>query len=640
MEIATGSGTRPGRRTPVTAGHHLYPSVLLAAGLVAAYIGERMLQSGTASVALDVLGGLLILAAVATRAVVVHKQASRDRGGGRWLLVLYGLAAAAVALHFITDELVYRSTGRMFDQLYPRLGGVVEVLWPALLLMAMLPILFVELSLAGMKSAPVLDQGRVGAAMMSGLGLAFALVFCFCVSYVASERDIKADFSYFRTARAGESTKKLVRALDKTIKVYLFFPPANEVREEVESYFGDLTGESKQLVIEHYDQALHPAKARELGVNGNGTIVFGRDTLREQMTIPLTLENARARLKNLDHEVHKRIIGVSRANRIAYFTQGHEEAGTDGNENDQRPVVAAMRELLVDLGFEPKELGLAHGLATDVPKDATVVITVGPRKPFMKEELASLERYLDRHGRLLLALDPEWGQPMEPLLTGLGLKWNPITLANDELHIKRTYQNTDRVNLATGSYASHSSVSTISRFGMRAPVIMFGAGYLEKLQKEAVGLVNVDFTVHADINTWNDKNGNFQFDQAAGETRGAYELVAAVTRRNAGATSPENEARVLVLADADAVGDFVIRRNPANVYLTRDALRWLSGDESVSGPINTEEDVPVTHTRKQDVAWFYSSIFAAPALVVALGLVVTRKRRRKKTNAAPAEVKP
>ena len=44
---------------------------------------------------------------------------------------------------------------------------------------------------------------------------------------------------------------------------------------------------------------------------------------------------------------------------------------------------------------------------------------------------------------------------------------------------------------------------------------MIGAGYLEKNEKSAVGIVNVDFTVHAQPETWNDKDGNFEQDQAA-----------------------------------------------------------------------------------------------------------------------------
>jgi hypothetical protein len=60
------------------------------------------------------------------------------------------------------------------------------------------------------------------------------------------------------------------------------------------------------------------------------------------------------------------------------------------------------------------------------------------------------------------------------------------------------------------------------------------------------------------------------------------------------------------------------------------------GDEGFSGVASTEADVPITHTRKQDVAWFYSSIFLMPVLVIGLGLLVTRNRRRGKSVAAAA----
>jgi hypothetical protein len=38
----------------------------------------------------------------------------------------------------------------------------------------------------------------------------------------------------------------------------------------------------------------------------------------------------------------------------------------------------------------------------------------------------------------------------------------------------------------------------------------------------------------------------------------------------------------------------------------------------------------VTHTRKQDVAWFYSTIFLAPALVLGIGWMTTKRRRKDK----------
>jgi hypothetical protein len=35
----------------------------------------------------------------------------------------------------------------------------------------------------------------------------------------------------------------------------------------------------------------------------------------------------------------------------------------------------------------------------------------------------------------------------------------------------------------------------------------------------------------------------------------------------------------------------------------------------------------VNHTRKEDVVWFYGSVFAMPMLVLGLGFFMTRKRR-------------
>lgn len=610
------------------AGHQMFPSLVYGAGFVAVYAGQRIVDAGRASTVATAAGALLVALAVALRGVQLARPGAQGRGALRSLLVLYALGLAALLLYFLGSNVFFRLTGTTFEQRFPRGSGVAAALWPALLVASTLPVLFVELSLAAMKRAPTLDDGRVRAAMLSGLGTSFALVLCFAACYVAAERDVKLDLSYFRTAKAGDASKKLVRALDKPVHVHVFFPPANEVREEVESYFSDLTRESRRLVVEHYDHALAPAKAKELGVSGNGIIVIGRDAVREQIALPLKLESARSQLRVLDQEVHKRIMGVSRPDRIAYFTQGHDERTFDpAGDTDKRATLRKIKAMMTDLSFEPRDLGLAQGLAADVPADAAIVLIIGPKKAFLKEETASLLRYLDRKGRILVALDPDAGVAMDDLLAPLSLKFNPVTLANDRLFVRKGFGQADRANIATNAYSSHASVSTIGRF--RAHVGFFGAGHLEKNEKGAVGIVNVDFSIHADSNTWADKNGNFEHDVAT-EPRMAYELAAAVSKRNASAIAVEDEARAVVIADSDAIADELLEGSRGNAYLAWDAVRWLGGEEALAGAVNTEEDTPVTHTRKQDLAWFYSSIFAAPALVLGIGFAMTRRRRPKK----------
>jgi len=64
------------------------------------------------------------------------------------------------------------------------------------------------------------------------------------------------------------------------------------------------------------------------------------------------------------------------------------------------------------------------------------------------------------------------------------------------------------------------------------------------------------------------------------------------------------------------------------------------GDEAFSGITSPEADAPVSHTRKQDVLWFYGTIFLAPALAAlcaigaALAVYEWRRPRTAKTNLA------
>ena len=78
--------------------------------------------------------------------------------------------------------------------------------------------------------------------------------------------------------------------------------------------------------------------------------------------------------------------------------------------------------------------------------------------------------------------------------------------------------------------------------------------------------------------------------------------------------------RAVVFADSDALSDGVLAAY-GNRYLVFDAIRWLSGDESIAGEVSSETDVPIAHTRKQDQAWFYACIFVVPLMVLGVGFL-------------------
>ncbi len=84
----------------------------------------------------------------------------------------------------------------------------------------------------------------------------------------------------------------------------------------------------------------------------------------------------------------------------------------------------------------------------------------------------------------------------------------------------------------------------------------------------------------------------------------------------------------LVYADAEMFTDAVLSSLRINASLAADGMRWLGKEENLAGTTVSEEDVPIQHTRAQDVGWFYSTILGAPALVLLFGLVGVQRRRR------------
>jgi hypothetical protein len=599
-------------------------SLVYFVGMLLTYVGERIIGAGHAR-ALTAVGVLLLGIAIALRATRAKKSDVERGKVERMLLALYAVGVFAVALYIAQSDLASPVFGKPLERDWPKLSTVLAALWPAVWLFSALPVVMAEFSYAAVARAPKLELPRIRDAVWSGVGLAGAVVFAFALSYVGSERDAKKDFSYFRTARPSESTHKLVRTMDQPVQVSIFFPPSNEVREQVATYFDDLRKESKLLELTYYDRDVDVQKAKELGVTGNGTIVIARGGHREPLNIGLELEAARSQLRNLDKDVQQRLLKVARAPRNVYFVTGHGERTFDtAGENDKRPTLRTLREVLQGQGYNVRTLGAAEGLAQDVPQDATVVVLVGPQKPLLPEESAALVRYFDRGGRLFVALEPDPAVDAHELLAPLGLKFVPVTLCSDMAFARRSNQLSDRANIVTGTFSSHPSVTTLGRFGGRAPLIFVGAGHYEEVAlKDKPKNVSIDVTVRAHASTWSDENGNFTYDPPK-EVKKQYDLAAAVTKKGAD-KEKKDEGRAIVLGDSDLISDGPIDAygNPAFVI---DGMKWLVGDEAIAGEPTNENDVPIVHTKKQDQVWFYGSSFLMPALALGAGWLATRRR--------------
>jgi hypothetical protein len=684
---------------PVSAPGWLLP--LYLGGMVFVFIGERVLaglEKGAGFV--TGLGVLAVLAATLLRFAPRFRSGGERRSierllallsvGGLVALALYGLSTPWGNEHFGIDGLA--------DTAKARTNEFLTVAFAALFVVSTLPMIFAETALRPMRHSAHPESRRVRAAAGAGMTLAIAAVYGALLVYAASGPKLDVDYSYFKTSLPSESTVKLAQSLPDPVRVVAFFPQVNEVKSEVERYLNELRPRAPKLQIEIRDRLLAPKLAKELRATQDGSIVLSRGTTTQNLMIGTELKQAQSKLKTLDRDFQEQLTKLARARRTAYLSVGHGELNdSPRGKSDEIGARSAsiVRTLLQRLNYLVKDIGLAQGLAREVPDDADLVVILGPTEPFAPEELAALDRYVKRNGKLFLALDadafstrdfvvaeeaeatapepapsakapapassgsatpassaappvppPPSAGPLNALAGLVGLQYSTDVLVNERMHARVRNDETDRTRLVTQSFSSHASVSSLNRGGSRVAFVVFGSGSLEKAR---TATQKMDFAVKAPAGTFPDRNRNYTLDRDT-EKVTTFNLAAAVTATgtdaaNAAAKPPEKkddkkdkpdektappEMRAFVVADADALSDFVLGAVVPNQMLFVDAVRWLVGEETFAGPPNTEEDKRIQHTKQQDLTWFYLTIFGVPGLVLAGGVFASRRSRRER----------
>jgi hypothetical protein len=609
-------------------------------GLLLVFIGQRIIgESGLTRTLLDGVGAALCVGALIVRLInrgrimeLVKKAAEAERAAARSVAqvelatsVLYGLGLLALGLYGLATPAGLDVLGIRETPLGEEFGAILGGFWMALLACSLLPLLFIELSYAGMPAAGAVELRRIHLSGAAGLTLGFALTYLMALNYAATEYEVRRDLSYFRVTAPSESSIGLVKRLDQDVEVVLFYPETNEVLDQLRPYFDELATHSKHLKVSVRDHVLAPALAKEHRVRGNGHVLILRGEQGKTFPVGTELESARRKLRTLDGTFQENFTAVTQPERFFYTTMGHGERTDRSSDQPEGAGINSLATFVRQLGMRHRNLGLSQGLASQVPEDASVVAVVGPTTELLPEEVASLRRWVEAGGRLLLLLETNTSAGLDPVLETLGLRLEPGVLAHEEHYRLLTDTSADRASIVSNRYSSHPSVTTCSRGANHGiATVFFNAGHISE-RRGSKARVNV--ILRSMPGTWADRDGDLTYDEGQ-EDRMTYSIGAAVTLPVEGAE--EGEARAIVLADADVFSDRVLR-NEGNLWLAADTIRWLIGEESVIGAATSEEDEVIEHSRNQDALWFWATVFLVPIAVLGFGLFFTLSRRRRRT---------
>jgi hypothetical protein len=645
-----------------------WASLVFGLGLFFVVLGERLFgHLPSLRMAMTVIGVITLVAITGLRGFTAMRTTGARRAVERTLLMCQLGVLLSLVLYALTTKWGM-GLFTMTEKGAAKYSTVLTVLWGIGMICSLIPMFMIEMSLGiakrtGFDLKTAGDEGveyyRVREIGWSGLSVALATAFLMVTCNVAKERNVQRDVSYFKTSSPGQSTQRIVAASTETIKVLLFFPATNEVKEQVKDYFEALNSASGHMQVEEHDRLVDAELAGKYKVTKDGVIVVVKGTgdkeKSQTIEVDTDIEKARkaggGKLRNFDREVNTLLMKLVREKRKAYVMTGHGEISDPdsvppelkGRVPERRTSVFKKR--LGDLNYEVKDLGLID-LAKDVPEDATIVVMLAPTVPLQPAEWAALSRYLDKGGRLLIAMDPKADPSMGELEGKLGLKFNPGAVTDDQAYLPQRGTPADRRFAITTQFSAHASTTALSR-SVDKGLVLIESGALEDAPFTVKGeQPKKTITIRTMESSFLDLNDNFGFD--GNEKRQRWNVGAAVEGpKMKGPDGKDKDGwRALVFADADLFADALVSNamGRAAVVLVSgplldDSVKWLGGEEVFAGEVVSEDDKPIKHSKSQDAVWFTLTIVGAPLLVLTLGLVGTWARRRRSIR-KPTEVKP
>jgi hypothetical protein len=223
--------------------------------------------------------------------------------------------------------------------------------------------------------------------------VAFAAVLIIA-NAIISTRNIRWDLTPTKRFSLSEFDRRVLGGLDHNVKVMAFVRTEDPAYLELADLLFQAAAFTPRLTYQIIDVNKAPGLAREYGVSSYGEVIVESqghrrdfDNARSDLLIPAILQISTA------------------ANKHIYFTIGHGER--DVFDADRSQGFSQWRNLLEQNNYAIDNVSL---FASGVPDDAKVVVSLGPRKDFLPEELAALAKYLGHGGHYVAIIDP-FGSP-------------------------------------------------------------------------------------------------------------------------------------------------------------------------------------------------------------------------------------
>lgn len=320
---------------------------------------------------------------------------------------------------------------------------------------------------------------------------------------------------------------------------------------------------------------------------------------------------------------------VVKAPMVAFLT-GHGERNINGAGDRDYYAFSqykSFRNSLVNQGFDVEEISLDS--LQNIPSNVDILVVTDVRKELSLEELAMVQRYIERGGNMLIAGEPRRQEQMNPLLASLGLSFMPGILVQES---KDFSADLIVANVAKTACDITRRFYVMNYYGYKITMpSSIGIEQIEEKGFQVTPLLVTDSTGSwNELETINFVEDTVRINSMVGEEEKSNVVMAYLTRQIAG-----KEQRIIVLGDADCIGNGELTKSrdgidASNYSIVTESFRLLSNGEF---PIDTstrrsnDDEVYVGEQAGFWIKILFMGLF--PGLLIFLYVGLWWKRRGK-----------
>jgi len=456
-----------------------------------------------------------------------------------------------------------------------------------------------------------------GAAVMALLALGIVVA----ANAISLRHSVRWDFTENKRNSVSPQTIQVLRTLKAPVSAIAFFrsdTPGKKTAEDLLTQYATYSRGKFTWRLEDTDRA--PALARQYGVESYGTVVLEGGPAGQTRT---------EKVQDAEEEkLTNAIVKITRADkRVVYVLKGHGEREIGSTD---RGGFSQAKEQMEKANYEVKDLFLARD--PKIPDDAAIVMVPSPKTDLFPQELAALDGYIAKAGKVFLMAGPFQADTTMKYLTKYGIVVDEDVVI--ELNPIGQVFGVGPLVPVVGQYEPHPITKD-----MAGVMTLFPLTRSLAPAKALPKGVQASSLAQTSRQSWGETDKNvFQTGKATpdpNEKTGplSVALVATVDaqpdpKAEGDAAKKAPKARIVVVGTADfASNQFLGAQGNRDFFLN--VVSWLAEEEDlISIRAKDPKQNPVMLTSGQSRLVLGLPLLALPGAVLICGIAVILQRRR------------